>query len=32
MMHTIRTITPEEVLQLANTYYNIEDLYEITAG
>ena len=32
MMHTIRTITPEEVLQLANTYYNFEELYEITAG
>lgn len=32
MMHTIRTITPEEVLQIANTYFSTEDLYEITAG
>jgi predicted Zn-dependent peptidase len=32
MMHTIRTITSEEVIRLANTYYTIDDLYEITAG
>lgn len=32
MMNTIRTITPDEILRLANTYYNIDDLYEITAG
>lgn len=32
MMDTIRTITPDEILRLANTYYNIDDLYEITAG
>jgi predicted Zn-dependent peptidase len=32
MMHTIRTISPEEVLRLANTYFTTEDLYEITAG
>lgn len=32
IMHTIRTITPEEVIQLANKYYTTEGLYEITAG
>jgi predicted Zn-dependent peptidase len=32
MMDTIRKITPDEILRLANTYYNTEDLYEITAG
>lgn len=32
LMNTIRTITPDEILRLANTYYNIDDLYEITAG
>jgi len=32
MMDIIRTITPEEILRLANTYYRIDDLYEITAG
>jgi hypothetical protein len=31
-MNTIRTITPDEIIRLANTYYNIDDLYEITAG
>lgn len=29
---TIRTITPDALLHLANKYYNIDDLYEIVAG
>ena len=32
LMNTITTITPDEILRLARTYYRIEDLYEITAG
>ncbi len=28
----IRTIDADEIITLARTYYNIEDLYEITAG
>jgi len=32
LMSTVRTITPQELLRLADTYYKIEDLYEITAG
>lgn len=28
----IKTITPDEITDLAKTYYIIEDLYEITAG
>jgi predicted Zn-dependent peptidase len=28
----ILTITPDEIIELAKTYYNIDDLYEITAG
>ncbi|MCX6326588.1 MAG: pitrilysin family protein [Bacteroidia bacterium] len=28
----IRTIDPDEIIELARTYYNIDDLYEITAG
>jgi zinc protease len=32
LMNTVRTITPDELLRLAGTYYKIEDLYEITAG
>jgi predicted Zn-dependent peptidase len=32
LMNIIRTITPDEIIRLANTYYNIDDLYEITAG
>jgi zinc protease len=32
LINTIKTITPDEILRLANTYYNIDDLYEITAG
>jgi predicted Zn-dependent peptidase len=32
MMETIRTITPEEILRLALTYYSLDDLYEIRVG
>jgi len=32
MMNTIKTITPDEILRLANTYYKAGDLYEITVG
>ena len=28
----IKTITPDEIIGLAKTYYNLDDLYEITAG
>jgi predicted Zn-dependent peptidase len=28
----IRSIEPDEIKQLANTYFDIDDLYEITAG
>ena len=28
----IRTISPDEIIELARTYYKTEDLYEITAG
>ncbi len=28
----IKTISPDEIMKLAGTYYNIEDLYEVTAG
>lgn len=28
----IRTIEPDEIKSLANTYYNMDDLYEVTAG
>jgi predicted Zn-dependent peptidase len=28
----IKTIEPDEIISLANTYYNIDDLYEIVAG
>jgi predicted Zn-dependent peptidase len=28
----IKTIEPDEITQLANKYYNIDDLYEITVG
>jgi zinc protease len=31
-INTIMTITPDEILKLAEIYYNIDDLYEITAG
>ncbi len=29
---TMKTISPDEIIRLASTYYNIDDLYEITAG
>jgi len=32
MMKTIRTITPDEVMELAKKYCNSEDFYQITAG
>jgi zinc protease len=32
MMDTIRTIAPDEIMRLANTYYKFDDLYEITVG
>lgn len=32
MMDTIRTITQDEILRLAATYYNMDELYEITVG
>ena len=32
LMNTIRTITADEIIRLAITYYNIDDLYEITSG
>lgn len=28
----IKTITPDEIIELARTYYNIDDLFEITVG
>jgi len=28
----IKTIDPDEIIELAQTYYNIDDLYEITVG
>ena len=28
----IKTIEPDEIIELAKTYYNIDDLYEITVG
>ena len=28
----IKTIDPDEIILLANTYYNTDDLYEVTAG
>ena len=28
----IKTISPDEIIELAKTYYNIDDLFEITAG
>lgn len=32
LAETIRTILPDELIRLAETYYKIDDLYEITAG
>ena len=28
----IKTIDPDEIIELAQTYYNIDDLYEVTVG
>jgi len=28
----IKTIEPDEIIELAQTYYNIDDLYEVTVG
>ena len=28
----IKSIEPDEIIELARTYYNIDDLYEITVG
>ena len=28
----IKTIDPDEIIELARTYYNIDDLYEVTVG
>jgi zinc protease len=28
----IKTITPDEIIELANTYYRLDDLFEITVG
>jgi zinc protease len=28
----IKTIDPDEIIELARTYYNIDELYEVTAG
>lgn len=32
LVEKINTIDPDEIIQLAKTYYNIDELYEITAG
>lgn len=32
LAETIRKIDPDEITQLARTYYNIDELYEVTAG
>ena len=32
LVEKIKTIEPDEIIHLANTYYNIDDLYEVTAG
>lgn len=32
LMDSVRTITPDEITRLAKMYYNIDDLYHITAG
>jgi hypothetical protein len=32
MMDKIRTINQDEILRLATTYYNVDELYEITVG
>jgi predicted Zn-dependent peptidase len=28
----IKTIDPDEIIELARTYYNIDELYEVTVG
>jgi predicted Zn-dependent peptidase len=28
----IRTIDPDEIIELARTYYNIDELYQVTVG
>lgn len=32
LAEVIKTISPDEIIKLAGTYYNIEDLYEVIAG
>ena len=32
MMDAVKSVTPEEIMRLANLYYKQGDLYEITAG
>jgi zinc protease len=32
LMEKIKTIDPDEIKSIANAYYNIDELYEITAG
>jgi len=32
MAEKIKSIDPDEIIELARTYYNIDDLYEITVG
>jgi zinc protease len=32
LAEVIKTISPDEIIRLAGTYYNMEDLYEVTAG
>jgi hypothetical protein len=32
MAEKIRTIGPDEIIHIARTYYNIEDLFEIVVG
>jgi predicted Zn-dependent peptidase len=32
LVEKIKTIDPDEIMTLARTYYNIDELYEITAG
>ena len=28
----IKTITPDEITELAKTYYNLDELYQVTVG
>jgi predicted Zn-dependent peptidase len=32
LIHVIKTIEPDEIMRIAQTYYKIEELHEITAG